>query len=1783
MNVNNLLIYNISILTTLKPYFPSSKFFMFFFLLFKFIGVILLTNSLEYHHNSSLATFRIFSNFTYYSSLSRKKINIIPYPIICCIIYILLLIPIITFITLNLSSFAFSNNMNKKLAINAKVYFLKNNSEQYKVKLSNKMKIFIIFNTIYFIAIVFFSQYIIEILGFVYCCYIKSDIISEERNNIKNKIYLLVFNSLFIVIINVYTFFFFIVFNNPMLSDKFVFKHNHSNFFLIILNIIFNSQALHYYSFLINNKNDLSEVAMVVTFLCLLFVLLFLYVKSYTNFHFYNILMLSLILFAVYSSILSLIMEVQNEEENLPNSFYILKHILVFILIYVTLYFWRAIQERVMDKMIYENLFLKTKNIESNYIFRLVELINGLSTNLQDLGYLYQLIGKHQEKCNSGDECGIDSLNIKKIYSNLKENQISEKRALDHKNKEKNYFKKFFEIIELCENEISNLITSIYINKKLKSKINIVFLHCNYVFYVTKNLRLSLFLIEEYMCKIKNIPSQYLLYFCDLKKEILSYYKDEMLDKSRKNYQINLKSQQFLDYFNTICEIKKNLLNCCIDYQEIIFLKNNYLELLQNANSNYGLRTTHLEKMFNKSMTIAKSLSKVQKILEEHFDVHPLKNPEVCYLLTNFYIITSQKIPKNLSKYFTYVQDYDSIEKSSTSFLDIKYQHPLMFTVRDNSIVYISQKLSNILKFQQKDLIGKDFHILLPSILMEQHSLLLKKCMFVHKIYNIYQQNIFLIDKEKYYYKAKIMASLLPTFENKLMVISDISLKNKYINSYLFILDIDTRLVAMTSNFPEKYELSYDIINRIGINFCTFFGINYEKVKKSFKDKIKAIEESNLQNINGLFPFEHRSLESTLSLYHNNYDEKKNLTIKTTRSKAMLKPILQRFKKDIQEKELDLIWLQKLNNLEEILSYELSIHPKSSFEITIQMHHIGNCGYYYIKVYDKDEDIYFQGTKKGHISFTVLNPFSKQKTITPTREKQLIEIEKDDSFEKSKRYENTIDSFAGRSSKRFDSVVINSTNRNMISTHASSFYSNANASLNNTKLNLLYSKKTKNKGQDEKYSTKTKTFPPLIEGMDSHQIIKNVIPFYEQMITILVLMFEVCILGILASSFFHKKNIYLVLEDFLDINIILLKLKEYLIETSLIITTGCFIVDGITSSEIDSVDLPISTIKPLIALSSDYYFNEFKSLHTFFSKYTNDELVIDITQTLYRKKNYTRLNNDYSVRTYQSDLNTELYNFHYHSTALNRPSSFKKCKVKDFYLDTKDFSNETSSGEDRIMYYISKNVVSNFMDRINTMNYKANKFLTEDYYRDRGKIILFNICLLVIGIVLCLGFVWLLVIKKNKIKYLLLFFLSKNSKTRIFEEKLDNFQKILVSLDNQICQVYEKSKTVSTSKKGISFLSKLTKKENINEKFNFGREEIKTKKTNKGTKSSLKQTKLCNFDSPIKGKETDESGKSYFTINFSVFSLSSIRNAFILVILFLLIHIGLLLLNIFIDEELFYDIFMSKRLSYYYLDRTPTYNEILLYHRISILYNDPFFLETQFEDYPKYLVNFDLHSTQLGTENDKSFQILDTSKMGFLYYRLNLESRQIKQFEMEQKKIILKQRYEYSQQLKVKSGSCKKISNGFVEKNLSQFEGFNETYLEYACLKLSGGVHDSGSSNPLTSFFTYLMDEYLDFMGQNEEGDVNIMGFLQSHLYLSILYAMTFSYNISWKITSGLIKEDIRHLFKNIHNVELCFQIIELVITLLYSVFFLIYILVFLHKKIINFAKVVRRLNFVIL
>lgn len=93
-NLRHLLL---SMIQIARNIFPNSKLFIFLFLLLKFTGVIIISNALEHHIEKNMNTYHLFQQITFYVSLTRKKINLLPYPIECIIIYFLLCLPVITF------------------------------------------------------------------------------------------------------------------------------------------------------------------------------------------------------------------------------------------------------------------------------------------------------------------------------------------------------------------------------------------------------------------------------------------------------------------------------------------------------------------------------------------------------------------------------------------------------------------------------------------------------------------------------------------------------------------------------------------------------------------------------------------------------------------------------------------------------------------------------------------------------------------------------------------------------------------------------------------------------------------------------------------------------------------------------------------------------------------------------------------------------------------------------------------------------------------------------------------------------------------------------------------------------------------------------------------------------------------------------------------------------------------------------------------------------------------------------------------------------------------------------------------------------------------------------------------------------------------------------------------------------------------------------------------------------------------------------------------------------
>lgn len=305
-----------------------------------------------------------------------------------------------------------------------------------------------------------------------------------------------------------------------------------------------------------------------------------------------------------------------------------------------------------------------------------------------------------------------------------------------------------------------------------------------------------------------------------------------------------------------------------------------------------------------------------------------------------------------------------------------------------------------------------------------------------------------------------------------------------------------------------------------------------------------------------------------------------------------------------------------------------------------------------------------------------------------------------------------------------------------------------------------------------------------------------------------------------------------------------------------------------------------------------------------------------------------------------------------------------------------------------------------------------------------------------------------------------------------------------------------------------------------------------------------------------------------------------IRNRCLFIIFCVVVFISEQLYNTFTDKGFFDDIVLAKRLSYYYLDRNPSYNEILLYHRMSILINEPNMLTIPINLYEIYLEHFEYKDLKVETLRDERYVILGESKAAFLNYKSNLEGDMIKYFQTSKVKNIMPLRTSYSSKLKIKKGVCEKISTIFDELNLTNSQGINASYLKNACLKIGGGIVDNGASASLSNYLNYLLDEYVDFVYANKDNR-NIAKFLKSKLYLSIIYQMLFVYNISWKITSVLISQDLSNMFSKIYNVELTFKVIES-ITFICLVLLLYIVLIFNQKRsLVKFGKIIGKMNYI--
>lgn len=93
--------------------------------------------------------------------------------------------------------------------------------------------------------------------------------------------------------------------------------------------------------------------------------------------------------------------------------------------------------------------------------------------------------------------------------------------------------------------------------------------------------------------------------------------------------------------------------------------------------------------LFNNCDKFNKNIQNLSKILldykEDDKTTAPLKNLEICYLLTHFYEIINKSIPNELTRAFIPISLYEQVQQNSTYFSEIKFEQPLILSIQKSS------------------------------------------------------------------------------------------------------------------------------------------------------------------------------------------------------------------------------------------------------------------------------------------------------------------------------------------------------------------------------------------------------------------------------------------------------------------------------------------------------------------------------------------------------------------------------------------------------------------------------------------------------------------------------------------------------------------------------------------------------------------------------------------------------------------------------------------------------------------------------------------------------------------------------------------------------------------------------------------------------------------------------------------------------------------------------------------------------------------------------------------
>jgi len=248
---------------------------------------------------------------------------------------------------------------------------------------------------------------------------------------------------------------------------------------------------------------------------------------------------------------------------------------------------------------------------------------------------------------------------------------------------------------------------------------------------------------------------------------------------------------------------------------------------------------------------IKKSLKNLNEKVKKDYKKDICRNVEMSYKLNNFFLLFNKGVPLEMKHYFLQIECCETIIKADFTFLETDFIYPLIINVEFNDffpITYISQKFCKEIEYEPAELLGKDFHILIPTFFHKQHLKILNDSIFRQEQTDR-QKSVYLISKNKHYIPINFCSSFFPSFSKNIKLVLNVQpLKPCEQNEYVFLINLDAKMICFSKNFENKYYLNSKLFSKLNINFLSLFDISIDKIEEYFKKEIQRCTKKQFTN-----------------------------------------------------------------------------------------------------------------------------------------------------------------------------------------------------------------------------------------------------------------------------------------------------------------------------------------------------------------------------------------------------------------------------------------------------------------------------------------------------------------------------------------------------------------------------------------------------------------------------------------------------------------------------------------------------------------------------------------------------------------------------------------------------------------------------------------------------------------------------------------------------------------------------------------------------------------------